>query len=173
MPSAGGAWTEARHCAKIPQGALGLTMGKKARSFLLHVDGGSRGNPGPAGAGVVLRSADDRTVLFEGGYFLGSTTSNVAEYRALLEGLRQARRLGADRIEVRSDSELLVRQMNGQYRVRNARLRELFDRAQALWRDFGWREVVHVGRDENRDADRLANQAMNLGRNVEDAAEEH
>jgi ribonuclease HI len=147
-------------------------MGQRPRSFQLHVDGGSRGNPGPAAAGVILRSADDQTVLFQGGFFLGRATNNVAEYHALLEGLGRARRLGAEQLEVRSDSELLVRQMNGEYRVRSQDLRELFERAQRLCRSFRRCSVVHIRRQDNADADRLVNQAINLGRNVEDAADE-
>jgi len=137
---------------------------------LIHIDGGARGNPGPAAAGVVIRSADDQTVLFEGGFFLGSTTNNVAEYHALLRGLRQALKLGADGVEVRSDSELLVRQMTGRYRVRNHVLRELFDRATELCRGFRRCSFQHVPRASNRAADELVNRAINMKRDVRDAA---
>ncbi len=139
-------------------------------SFVVYIDGGARGNPGPAGAGVHIESADDGTVLFEGGWFIGRATNNVAEYNGLLEGLARARALGARRVEVRSDSELLVKQMRGEYRVKNERLRELYDKANVLWNTFESVTFTHVRREANKDADRLANQAMNAKRNVEDAA---
>ena len=140
-------------------------------SVVAHVDGGSRGNPGPAAAGVVVSAADDGTVLFEGGYFLGRATNNVAEYHGLLKALDAARRLGADEVSIRSDSELMVRQMNGEYRVKNAGLKPLFEQASGAARSFRKFDIRHVRRQQNVDADRLANQAMDLKRNVEDAAE--
>lgn len=135
---------------------------------ILHIDGGSRGNPGPAGAGIVIRSADDGTVLRRAGVYLGEATNNVAEYRGLIEGLQQARRLGATRVEVVSDSELLVRQMNGQYRVKNAGLQSLFQQAQELTGTFERFAIRHVRREENALADEMANRAMNLRRTVEE-----
>jgi len=146
-------------------------MGNKAFAVLINIDGGARGNPGPAGAGVVIQSADDGTVLFEGGFFLGKATNNVAEYQALLEALPAARNLGADSVEVRSDSELLVRQMNGQYRVKNAGLKPMFDQACRMREKFSSFSIRHVRREENTLADKLVNQAINLKQNVEDAAE--
>ena len=137
---------------------------------MVHIDGGARGNPGPAGAGVVVRSADDEKVLFEGGFFLGTTTNNVAEYHALLRGLRVALRLGADGVEVRSDSQLLVRQMTGRYRVRNHVLRELFERARELSKGFRRCSFRHVPRESNRAADALVNRAINMKSDVRDAA---
>ena len=138
---------------------------------LIHIDGGARGNPGPAGAGVVIQSADDGTVLFEGGYFIGRATNNVAEYQGLIKGLARARTLGATTVEIHSDSELLVRQMTGQYRVKNAGLKPLYEQAQALADGFAKCSFSHVRREQNVQADRLVNQAINVGRNVEDAAE--
>ena len=140
--------------------------------FVVYIDGGARGNPGPAGAGVHIRAADDGTVLFEGGWYLGRATNNVAEYRALLAGLARAAALGAEQVEVRSDSELLVRQMRGEYRVRKEHLRELHGRARALCGKLAGVTFTHVRRDANTDADRLANQAMDAKRSVEDAAED-
>jgi ribonuclease HI len=142
------------------------------RNYVVYIDGGARGNPGPAGAGVRIEAGDDGTALFEGGWYLGRATNNVAEYRALVEGLARAAALAAEQVEVRSDSELLVRQMRGEYRVRNARLRELFERANRLCRDLVKVRFTHVRREANADADRLANQAINLERNVEDAESE-
>lgn len=144
-------------------------MAQAGAALVVYVDGGARGNPGPAAAGVVVE-ADDGTVLFEGGYFLGRATNNVAEYRALLAGLVRAAELRGRRLEVRSDSELLVRQMRGEYRVKNARLRELFEQANELCRTFADVRFEHVPRERNRRADRLVHQALNLQRNVEDAA---
>ncbi|MCD4699164.1 MAG: ribonuclease HI family protein [Phycisphaerae bacterium] len=145
-------------------------MGNKALAVLINIDGGARGNPGPAGAGVVIQSADDGTVLFEGGFFLGKATNNVAEYQALLEALPAACNLGANSVEIRSDSELLVRQMNGQYRVKNAGLKPMFDQACRLKGKFSSFTIRHVRREENTAADKLVNQAINLKQNVEDAA---
>ena len=144
-------------------------MGQEARAFVVYIDGGARGNPGPAGAGVVIHAGDDGTVLFEGGLFLGRATNNVAEYRALLAGLARCRDLRGQRLEVRSDSELLVKQMRGEYRVKNDTLRDLFDEANALCRDFEKVDFTHVRREANHRADRLVNQAINLKRDVEDA----
>ncbi len=146
-------------------------MGKKGLEVLINIDGGARGNPGPAGAGVVIQSADDGTVLFEGGFFIGKATNNVAEYHGLLEALSAAKNLGADSVEVLSDSELLVRQMNGQYRVKNAGLKPMFDRACLLRGKFRNFSIRHVRREENTAADKLVNQAINLKGNVEDAEE--
>ncbi|MCK4626929.1 MAG: ribonuclease HI family protein [Phycisphaerae bacterium] len=146
-------------------------MGKKALAVLINIDGGARGNPGPAGAGVVIKTADDGTVLFEGGFFLGKATNNVAEYHGLQEALAAADKLQADVVEVLSDSELLVRQMNGQYRVKNAGLKPLFERACRLRKKFSSFTIRHVRREENTAADKLANQAINLKQNVEDTAE--
>ena len=136
----------------------------------VYTDGGSRGNPGDAAAGVVVRSADDGTVLREEGIFLGRATNNVAEYRALLAGLAAAADLSAAQVEVFSDSELMVRQMNGEYRVRNAGLRPLFAQAQELVGRFARFAIRHIPREENALADELAGRAMNVRRNVGDAA---
>lgn len=146
-------------------------MTKDGFAVVMNIDGGSRGNPGPAGAGIVIRAADDDTVLFTGGEFLGKQTNNAAEYAALLAGLKAAAKLGAGEVLVLSDSELLVRQMTGRYRVKNLNLKKLFDKAQELLGQFSRCKFGHVRREQNIDADRLANQAMNLKANVEDSAE--
>lgn len=137
--------------------------------IVLHVDGGSRGNPGMAGAGLAITAADDGTVLHEAGIFLGRATNNVAEYRGLIEGLRRAAALGATDVEVRSDSELMVRQMLGQYRVKNAGLQPLYREACELAGAFGKFRIRHVYREENTVADGLANQAMDRRADVGDA----
>ena len=130
-----------------------------ARQLILHTDGAARGNPGPAGAGVCIRDASGETIA-EVVQYLGEATNNVAEYSALVAGLERARELGATDVLVRSDSELLVRQMRGEYRVRNPGLRELATRAHELARAFDRVEYVHVRREQNREADRLANLAI-------------
>lgn len=139
-------------------------------SVMVNIDGGARGNPGPAGAGAVLRDASDGQTLFEGGWFLGRATNNVAEYTALVEALKVAALLGAHEVDVVSDSELLVRQMNGIYRVKNAGLKPLFEEACRLASQFATCTYRHTRRENNADADRLANQAMNAKRHVEGAA---
>lgn len=146
-------------------------MNRNALHVTLQIDGGARGNPGPAGAGVVIRDGADGTVLYKGGLFLGRATCNAAEYQALLAGLRAAKKLSASRVDVASDSELLVRQMRGEYRVKNAALCELYDRARRLCDGFDGCAFRHVSREENAAADKLANMAMNVKRNVLDAAE--
>jgi probable phosphoglycerate mutase len=128
------------------------------RQVVANIDGGSRGNPGPAGYGVLIRKADGSVVeLMEP---LGVCTNNVAEYRGLIAALQWAASHRVDSLLVRSDSELLVRQMRGEYRVRNAGLRPLHDDARALARRIGTVRFEHVRRELNVEADRLANLAM-------------
>ena len=147
-----------------------MTKGKTLR-VTINVDGGAKGNPGPAAAGVVVSCADDGTVLHQAGIFLGRATNNVAEYSALLAGLQAALGLGAGQVEVLSDSELIVRQMNGEYRVRNDGLVPLHGKAKSLAEKFGRFKITHVSRDRNKQADRLVNLALKAGRNVEDAGD--
>ena len=136
---------------------------------IMHIDGGSRGNPGPAGAGVVIADSADQQSIYEAGFFLGKKTNNQAEYAGLLEGLVAAGRLGAAEVEVFSDSQLLVRQMLGEYRVKNQGLIPLFQQAKKLASGFSRCEFQHVRREKNVEADRLANMAMDARGNVEDA----
>jgi len=138
----------------------------KPLRVIVHIDGGARGNPGPAAAGVVVSSADGGGVLHEAGIFLGRATNNVAEYRGLLEGLRLAGELRAQEVEVVSDSQLLVFQMTGQYRVKNEGLKPLHREASERAAKFRKCSFRHVPREENVQADRLVNQALNLRRNV-------
>ncbi len=125
----------------------------------LYTDGGARGNPGPAAAAYVLE-AEDGTVLDARGEAIGVATNNVAEYRALVAGLAKAAELGVDELEVVSDSELLVRQMRGEYRVKNQALRELSLEATRLGRQIGRVTYTAVRRFENELADRLVNEAL-------------
>ncbi len=123
---------------------------------ILWSDGAARGNPGPAGAGAVLKNAAGE-VLAECSAYLGHTTNNVAEYKAVLLGLERAIELGIRRIEVRADSELLIKQLRGEYRVRHEALKPLYEQAQRLLAHFAKKKLVHVRREQNGDADRLAN----------------
>lgn len=139
-------------------------------TLTLEFDGGSRGNPGPAGIGVVIRAAD-ATPLVTLGRFIGRATNNVAEYRALITALEQAKALGATKVHVRGDSELIIRQMLGQYRVKNPDLRELYDQAQSLIAQFDDARFEHNLRHKNALADKLANLAMDRKADVTDVDE--
>jgi ribonuclease HI len=125
----------------------------------LSTDGGSRGNPGPAAYGYVLE-AEDGTVLDARGEAIGTATNNVAEYRGLLAGLEAALERGVEEVEVVSDSELLVKQMRGEYKVKNETLRELVDEAEALARRLKRVRYTAVRREHNELADRLVNEAL-------------
>ena len=127
-------------------------------SAVAHIDGGSRGNPGPAGYGVHIERADGTVVELKEP--VGVATNNVAEYRGLLAALRWATRHGVDRLHVRSDSLLLVKQMRGEFRVKHAGLRPLWQEASDLVRRIRDVQFEHVPRELNKDADRLANEAM-------------
>jgi len=135
---------------------------------VLRTDGGSRGNPGPAGAGFVIEK--DGSIVCRGGRFLGSVTNNVAEYEALIWGLENVSAMGFSSVTVFADSELLVKQVNGQYRVKNEGLKPLFARALKLLRGFSSFKVSHVFRESNADADEMANQAMDAEDTVGDPA---
>jgi len=125
----------------------------------LSTDGGARGNPGPAAFGYVLET-DDGTVLDARGEAIGVATNNVAEYRALIAGLEAAVERGVTELEVVSDSELLVKQMRGEYKVKNVALRNLSLRASRLARDVGSVTYKAVRREHNEVADRLVNEAL-------------
>jgi len=125
----------------------------------LYADGGSRGNPGPAASGAVLYAGDGE-VLEEIGTFLGTTTNNVAEWTALLEGLKAALARGVDELDVRMDSELVVKQLSGAYRVKHPGLVPLHAEAKALLRKFVRTDVRHVPRKENKAADAVVNQIL-------------
>ncbi len=131
----------------------------------VHIDGGARGNPGPAGAGVAMCDAQGG-VVFEAGFYLGEMTNNRAEYGALLKALEVAELIGAEAVTVFADSELLVRQINGIYRVKNAGLKTLFGEATQRLGRFGEWSVHHVVREDNNRADELANMAMDAGQDV-------
>jgi ribonuclease HI len=127
--------------------------------LVVNVDGGSRGNPGPAAVAAVVQD-DSGGVLEERAERIGSATNNVAEYRALLLGIERAAALGGDRLELVGDSELVVRQLKGEYKVKDAALRELHAEARRALRGFdGW-SIRHVPRERNAEADRLVNEAL-------------
>jgi ribonuclease HI len=125
----------------------------------LWTDGGARGNPGPAAYAFVLET-EDGTVLDAQGVAIGVATNNVAEYSALVAGLGEAVERGVDDLEVRSDSELMVKQMRGEYRVKNRDLQTLFLDASRLARELGRVTYTHVRREHNELADRLVNEAL-------------
>jgi len=130
---------------------------KPIRHYELYVDGSSRGNPGPAGIGVVMQDGAKRPVR-QLSKAVGETTNNVAEYLALIYALQEALRAGATSVTVNSDSELLVRQLNGRYQVREAHLRVLHDLARHLVEGFTSCRIEHIPREQNTLADRLARQ---------------
>lgn len=138
--------------APLPPGAV-----------VLYTDGGSRGNPGTAGYGVVLADAQGKTIQ-ESCECIGEATNNEAEYRGLLAGLQIAAGRGVKELVVRSDSELMVRQLTGRYKVRKSNLIPLFIEAQRLLRGFGSWKAEHIPRAQNAHADRLANEAMDRAR---------
>ena len=130
-------------------------MGK----LTVNVDGGARGNPGPAAIGVVVRNADG-AVVESVGETIGRATNNVAEYRALLRGIELASAHGADEVELIGDSELIVRQVEGRYKVKHADMKELHATAKQMLAGFDSWSIRHVKRAQNADADRLVNEAL-------------
>ncbi len=134
--------------------------------LIIRTDGGSRGNPGPSGIGVVIEDATTGEILEEHAKFLGRMTNNQAEYLAAILGLERAVALGAHEVEVLADSELLVKQANGEYRVKNIELQVRFRELKRLERQIQRVQYRHVRRELNTAADALANRAMDEGRGV-------
>jgi len=130
--------------------------------LIAHSDGGARGNPGPAGYGVVIQDESGRKVAHLSEY-LGHQTNNFAEYQGLIAALEYALQHGPKALKLISDSELLVRQIKGIYKVKNATLQDLHGRAKELINQLDWFSIGHALREQNRDADRLANEAMDKG----------
>jgi ribonuclease HI len=133
------------------------------QKLVLHVDGGARGNPGPAAIGVVIADAEG-VVLDEVAETIGVATNNVAEYRAVIRGLERAAALGADEVEIIGDSELIAKQLNGLYRVKHAAMKPLHEQARAALGRFGAWRIRTVPRAQNAHADSLVNQALDDGR---------
>lgn len=127
--------------------------------LISYTDGGARGNPGPAGIGVVLQNKDGETIG-EWSEFLGIATNNQAEYKALLLALKQAVALGAITLECRLDSELVVKQLKGEYKVKHPELKPLFEQAKSLISQIKNVSFKHIPRELNKQADQLANRAM-------------
>ena len=147
-----------------PVGHSGVESG--IDTIRIFCDGGSRGNPGPAGIGAVILDASDEpaTVIATVSEAIGIATNNVAEYQALVSGLEAAAPLGARRIEVRADSQLLIRQLEGRYRVKNAGLQPLYRQAMALLKPYAEVDLEHVYREQNVEADALVNLALDAER---------
>jgi ribonuclease HI len=129
---------------------------------VVNVDGGSRGNPGPAAAGVVVATPEGE-VLERTGQTIGPATNNVAEYHALLLGIERARALGASEVELIGDSELVVRQVRGEYKVKDAALRGLHAEVKAALAGLARWSIRNVPREQNADADSLVNEALDAG----------
>jgi len=141
---------------------LGAALGRlksNAKELVIHVDGASRGNPGQAGCGIFIQDKEGRVVK-RVRRKLGIATNNVAEYSALVTALEQARSLGATTVSIFADSELMVKQIKGQYKVKNEGLRPLYVKAIAIIDEFENFRITHVLRARNKDADKLANEAI-------------
>jgi len=136
---------------------------------IAYIDGGSRGNPGPAAAAFVLTDANGRRLAARA-CVLGKTTNNVAEYTALLRALEAASRLGATDVSIFSDSELLVRQLTGLYKVKSDLIRPLYERVNDARMQFERFAIRHVMREQNKEADRLVNEALDAGRDIDEGA---
>jgi ribonuclease HI len=131
---------------------------QKEKLFTFNVDGAARGNPGPAACAAIMLC--DKTVLFEEGVFLGPATNNHAEYRGLILALELAQKHNVRRLEILTDSELVAKQIMGEYRVKHPELLPLYKKATELIKSFEFFAIYHIRREENRDADRLCNQIL-------------
>lgn len=134
-------------------------------TLIVYADGGARGNPGPAGAGVVIATEDGQP-LFEAGFFLGRQTNNAAEYMALIHALQRAQAFGTQPLTIRCDTELVVRQITGVYRVKSPKLQALFEQVQMLLLRVPRWHIEHIPREQNSRADELANMAMDRAADV-------
>lgn len=132
----------------------------KQEPVSIYVDGAARGNPGPAGAGIVLKEGNK--TIKEIYKYLGDTTNNIAEYSALISGLQEAIALGYKNAELYLDSELVAQQLKGDYRVRDSNIKTLFDKAIPLINQFDNIKIIKIERRDNKEADKLANKAINL-----------
>lgn len=131
----------------------------KTKKVEIFTDGASWGNPGKAGIGVII-CGDDKKIIKEFGKYIGENTNNVAEYIALLYGLEESLKLGAEEIMINSDSELLVKQLRGEYKVKEPHLRRLFEQVAVLFKRFKKIEIKVIPRENNKKADKLANKAI-------------
>ena len=133
----------------------------KGKKVVLYTDGGSRGNPGPSGIGVVVLDSKKKKIK-EISKYIGEATNNIAEYSALVCGLEEAATLGASDVVVFMDSELLAKQLSGEYRVKDGNIRPLFEKALGILKNFSSFEIKHIAREKNKEADKLVNKAINL-----------
>ncbi|OGW78651.1 MAG: hypothetical protein A3K16_03730 [Omnitrophica bacterium RIFCSPLOWO2_01_FULL_45_24] len=133
----------------------------KNKRVEIYIDGGSRGNPGPAGIGVVILDERGKKIKDIAKY-IGETTNNIAEYNALLYGLEEALIIRADEILINMDSELIAKQLSGDYRVKDSNIKPLFERALNMLKSFKGFEIKHIKREKNKEADKLVNKAINL-----------
>ena len=143
----------------MTQSSREKSMASPSAHLVAHVDGGARGNPGPAGFGVVVEDQHGARIA-EFSRYLGHRTNNFAEYSGLVAALSYVLEQKHSALRVLSDSELMVRQMNGVYKVRSPELRPLYEEAKRLSRQLQWFRIEHVRREKNAEADRLANEAM-------------
>ena len=133
----------------------------KSKRIVLYTDGGSRGNPGPSGIGVIMLDSNKKKIK-EISRYIGLTTNNIAEYSALVCGLEEAAALGASDVVIFMDSELLAKQLSGEYRVKDGNIRPLFEKALGVLKNFNSFEIKHIDREKNKEADKLVNKAINL-----------
>ncbi|MCF7958451.1 MAG: ribonuclease HI family protein [Phycisphaerae bacterium] len=133
--------------------------------LIIKTDGGSRGNPGPAAAGIYITDANGKK-LFAGGFYLGNATNNVAEYTGLLRGMEIAGELGGTDLEILCDSELIVKQVNGQYKVKNANLRPYYEQIVSLKDRFKNVTVRHIYRSDNTEPDALVNKSLDVKKDI-------
>lgn len=134
-------------------------MSQNNKLLVINTDGGSRGNPGPAGIGLVIKS-ETGDLIYSHGSYIGETTNNVAEYSALIKALEEARNLGATNVRIQMDSELIVKQMQGLYKIKQPILQELAAKTLSLLKNFQGYTFTHVRREFNKEADALVNQAL-------------
>lgn len=156
-------WQLQRRCYSDTRNEFWLAKGARVK-VIVEADGGSRGNPGPAGYGALVRDAATGEVLAERAEALGITTNNVAEYSGLIAGLQAASEVGATEVDVRMDSRLVVEQMSGRWKVKHPNMRPLAVKAQNLAREFSLVTYEWIPRAQNLEADSLANQAMDSAR---------
>jgi ribonuclease HI len=149
----------AAQAEKERQDAFAAEAAEKAKRTRLYTDGAARGNPGPAGAGAVILNPEGHIVA-KIGKFLGEATNNVAEYMGLILGLKRAKAMGIRELEVFADSELLVKQLSGEYAVKAEHLAPLHAEAKGLLQGFDWIQVRHIPREENAQADAMSNRAI-------------
>ena len=133
----------------------------KSKKLYLYTDGGSRGNPGPSGIGVIIFDSDKKKIkeIFS---YIGEATNNIAEYSAMIAGLEAATALKATELIIYTDSELMTKQLNGEYKVKDANIKMLFDKSLSLLKKLDSFEIKHIERAKNKEADKLVNRAINL-----------